>query len=193
MAWYDGTIRVGGTHLPDRRLVPRRQATRDHPLGAGTRSRGHSSIPRLLLCTDPVGGTRPSILEWFVLRWQLEVTPYQVRGRLFQEVRTHLGVEIQCQWSDLAIARTTPILLGLFLLDHPGRTYAAGTSSHHPAHRRLVRQTIADLRGRHRPGAKTPVAGVRGFFELSAANPDTYRNSPPPCTTVMVDSLAYAA
>jgi hypothetical protein len=26
----------------------------------------------------------------------------------------HLGVETQRQWSDLAIARTTPVLLGLF-------------------------------------------------------------------------------
>ena len=39
-------------------------------------------------------------------RWQVEVT--------FQEVRTHLGVETQRQWADLAIARTTPTLLGLF-------------------------------------------------------------------------------
>ena len=48
------------------------------------------------------------ILEWFVRRWQIEVT--------FQEVRAHLGVETQRQWSDLAIARTTPALLGLFSL-----------------------------------------------------------------------------
>lgn len=34
----------------------------------------------------------------------------------FQEVRAHLGVETQRQWSDLAIARTTPALLGLFSL-----------------------------------------------------------------------------
>mgnify|MGYP001240594092 CR=1 FL=1 len=34
----------------------------------------------------------------------------------FQEVRTHLGVETQRQWSDLAILRTTPALLGLFSL-----------------------------------------------------------------------------
>lgn len=32
----------------------------------------------------------------------------------FQEVREHLGVETQRQWSDRAIARTTPLLLGLF-------------------------------------------------------------------------------
>ncbi len=58
-----------------------------------------------LLCTNP-SADPTQILEWFVLRWQLEVT--------FQEVRTHLGVETQRQWSDRAIARTTPILLGLF-------------------------------------------------------------------------------
>ena len=58
-----------------------------------------------LLCTDPaVAPTR--IVEWFALRWRVEVT--------FQEVRAHLGVETQRQWSDLAIARTTPLLLGLF-------------------------------------------------------------------------------
>ena len=48
------------------------------------------------------------MVEWFVLRWQLEVT--------FHEVRAHLGVETQQQWSDLAILRTTPALLGLFSL-----------------------------------------------------------------------------
>lgn len=60
-----------------------------------------------LLCTDL---TIPpaQIVKWFVMRWQVEVT--------FHEVRTHLGVETQRQWSDLAIARTTPILLGLFSL-----------------------------------------------------------------------------
>jgi hypothetical protein len=31
-------------------------------------------------------------------------------------VRSHLGVETQRQWSDLAILRTTPGLLGLFSL-----------------------------------------------------------------------------
>ena len=32
----------------------------------------------------------------------------------FREVRDHLGVESQRQWTDKAIARTTPCLLGLF-------------------------------------------------------------------------------
>lgn len=34
----------------------------------------------------------------------------------FQEVRAHLGVETQRQWSAKAIARSTPVLLGLFSL-----------------------------------------------------------------------------
>jgi hypothetical protein len=63
--------------------------------------------PQALLCTDQQA--KPvQILQWFVMRWQLEVT--------LHEVRTHLGVETQRQWSDLAIARTTPALLGLFSL-----------------------------------------------------------------------------
>ena len=46
------------------------------------------------------------IIEWFVLRWNIEVT--------FEEVRAHLGVETQRQWSDKAITRTTPLLMGLY-------------------------------------------------------------------------------
>ena len=60
-----------------------------------------------LLCTD-LQTTPGQILAWFVQRWQLEVT--------FEEARRHLGLETQRQWSDLAIARTTPALLGLFSL-----------------------------------------------------------------------------
>ena len=36
--------------------------------------------------------------------------------RAFEEARRHLGLETQRQWSDLAILRTTPALLGLFSL-----------------------------------------------------------------------------
>jgi hypothetical protein len=46
------------------------------------------------------------ILKYVVQRWSVEVT--------FEEARAQLGLETQRQWSDLAIARTTPVLLGLF-------------------------------------------------------------------------------
>jgi hypothetical protein len=60
-----------------------------------------------LLCTD-LGASPKQVLRWFVLRWQMETT--------FQEARRHLGMETQRQWSELAIRRTTPALLGLFSL-----------------------------------------------------------------------------
>ncbi len=63
--------------------------------------------PQALLATDPMASAT-DIVCWFVCRWPLEVT--------FHEVRAHLGVETQRQWSDLAIVRTTPALLGLFSL-----------------------------------------------------------------------------
>lgn len=63
--------------------------------------------PQAFLCTD-LNATLTAILGWYVYRWSMETT--------FQETREHLGVETQRQWSDLAIARTTPALLGLFSL-----------------------------------------------------------------------------
>jgi hypothetical protein len=63
--------------------------------------------PQAFLCTD-VNADPLDILAWFVRRWCTEVT--------FAEVRRHLGVETQRQWSEAAIARTTPVLLALFSL-----------------------------------------------------------------------------
>jgi DDE superfamily endonuclease len=58
-------------------------------------------------CTD-LQATPEQILQWVVMRWSVEVT--------FEETRTHLGLETQRQWSDRAIARTTPVLLAVFSL-----------------------------------------------------------------------------
>jgi hypothetical protein len=58
-------------------------------------------------CTD-LQATPVAILQWVVMRWSVEVT--------FEEARAHLGFETQRQWSDRAIARTSPVLLGLFSL-----------------------------------------------------------------------------
>ena len=58
--------------------------------------------------TTKLDATPEQILEWVVMRWSVEVT--------FEEAREHLGMETQRQWSNLAIARSTPCLLGLFSL-----------------------------------------------------------------------------
>ena len=63
--------------------------------------------PQAFLCTD-LNADPVDILRWFVRRWRVETT--------FEEARRHLGMETQRQWSDLAILRTTPALLGLFSL-----------------------------------------------------------------------------
>jgi hypothetical protein len=101
------------------------RTTRTVELASGTAVWYHGGEPvvplRWVLIRDPQGqfppqallSTNPDLLaqqivEWFVLRWQLEVT--------FEEARAHLGVETQRQWADLAILRTTPALLGLFSL-----------------------------------------------------------------------------
>ncbi|WP_204378306.1 IS701 family transposase [Hymenobacter lapidarius] len=60
-----------------------------------------------LLSTD-LALEAATIVTTYAQRWALEVT--------FAQVRAHLGVETQRQWSERAIARTTPVLLGLFSL-----------------------------------------------------------------------------
>lgn len=60
--------------------------------------------PVLLACTDTELSAE-KIVSFFVRRWRVEVT--------FAEVRRHLGMETQRQWSDLAIERATPCLLAL--------------------------------------------------------------------------------
>ena len=75
-----------------------------------------------LLCTD-LDADPVRIISWFVRRWQMETT--------FQEVRQRLGFETQRHWSDLAIQRTAPALLGLFsvvaLLAHRYTAKGEGT------------------------------------------------------------------
>jgi hypothetical protein len=78
-----------------------------------------------LLCTDLQA--RPlQIITWFVQRMSCAAglcpAPREARAQDAQleatqhELREHLGVETQRQWSDKAIARTTPALFGLFSL-----------------------------------------------------------------------------
>jgi hypothetical protein len=67
---------------------------------------GHAET-RVFVCSDPAQSAL-QILTWYAMRSAVEPT--------FQEARRHLGFETQRQWSDLAIHRTTPVLLGVFSL-----------------------------------------------------------------------------
>jgi len=117
--WYGGAERrvevatgIAVWSHPGRPVVPLRWLLVRDPTG--------TFKPQAFLCTDR-DACPADILSWFVRRWTLEVT--------FAEVRRHLGVETQRQWSDKAIARTTPVLLGLYALVARPTTCRAWTSS----------------------------------------------------------------
>jgi hypothetical protein len=126
---------------------------------------------------DPV-----QILAWFVMRWSVEVT--------FHEVRTHLGVETQRQWSDLAIVRTTPALLGLFSLV---TIFAQQLLDEHPF---PVRQ--AAWYAKARPTFSHTLAFVRqhlwpsSFFAMSSSQGEMVE-IPPALFDRLVDTLAFTA
>ena len=139
--------------------------------------------PCALLCTDPAA--KPlHILQWYLLRWQVEVT--------FAEARAHLGMETQRQWSELAIARTTPALLGLF----SAVTLIADVL--------IAQQTEMTPRAtawyeKPSPSFADAIAMVRrhiwvrhGTFATSERAPETIK-VPNSLYHLMLDSLAYAA
>ena len=134
-----------------------------------------------LLCTDLT--VKPAqIVKWFVLRWQLEVT--------FREVRIHLGVETQRQWSDLAITRTTPALLGLFSL--------VTVLAHQPGHwnRSPMRQTAWYIK--QRPTFSDALALVRHSLWshvdfLPSRKPADNEKLSPKLLERFTEALCYAA
>lgn len=159
----------------------------------------HSGMPpvpiRWVLIRDPLGKFAPQALlstdltlspvqmvTWFVQRWQVEVT--------FQEVRTHLGVETQRQWADLAIARTTPALLGLFTV--------VTLLAHQLAAWRGVPTRVAAWYFKETPTFADALALVRSrlwqhaHFSLSQKNHDLIQ-IPRPLFDCLTETLCYAA
>lgn len=137
--------------------------------------------PQALLCTNPALDAA-TIVTSFVQRWQLEVT--------FEEVRAHLGVETQRQWSDLAIARTTPALLGLFSLVtlfaqalRHGQPLPPRQAAWYLKPLSTFSDTLAFVRFQLWPAA---------FFAMSLEEHDLVK-IPRPVLTHLVDMLAFAA
>ena len=134
-----------------------------------------------LLCTDQEVAPA-QIVQWFVLRWQLEAT--------FQEVRAHLGVETQRQWSDRAIARTTPILMGLF-------SWIA-LAAHALQERRPIIQRTAAWYAKPTPTFVDAIALVRRYLLIASLSfstsslEDDIEKVPAKLYARLIDSLAYA-
>ena len=72
------------------------------------RPAGEAAGPLTALLSTGLALEAAPIVATYAQRWAVEVT--------FAQVRAHLGVETQRQWTDRAIARPTPVLLGLFSL-----------------------------------------------------------------------------
>src|SRR5919112_1945987 len=146
-----GRPRIKGERLPNLSVV--------------VRDRQGEFKTQALLCTD-LDADPKKIVSWFVMRWQLEVT--------FQEVRRHLGFETQRQWSELAIRRTTPALLGMFsvvTLFAPRRMVRAAGAFRRAAWYHKAHPTFADA-----------LALVRKELWANA----TFCGSPPETDTVKV-------
>jgi hypothetical protein len=95
--WIEYTAGTALWHHPGKPIVPILWVLVRHPDGRRE--------PEAFLCTDTAASPR-DVLDCFARRWSIETT--------YEEARMHLGVETQRQWSDPAIFRTTPLLLGLY-------------------------------------------------------------------------------
>lgn len=179
--WYDGTVRTlevasrtAVWYHRGKPCVPIRWVLIRDPLDEWE--------PQALLCTD-VNVEAIQIVEWFVMRWQLEVT--------FQEVRAHLGVETQRQWSDRAIARTTPALFGLFSwvtlaahLQPLDQTVPVRSAAWYTKSTPTFSDAIASVRRALWPASAT--------FCLSDSAPDMQK-VPASMLDRLIDALCYAA
>jgi hypothetical protein len=117
--------------------------------------------PKAYFSTDQTQSAK-EIVEDFVKRWSLEVT--------YEESRAHLGVETQRQWSDLAIERSTPCLLGFYSLVvllghalHPDGLVPVQQAAWYPKTQATFADVLASVR-RHLWGDLT--------FQTSASHPD---------------------
>jgi hypothetical protein len=178
--WYGGVMRevelASGTAVwyhSAKPVVPIRWVLIRDPLG--------EFEPQALLSTDQAAAAA-QIVEWFVLRWQVEVT--------FEEARAHLGVETQRQWSDLAILRTTPALLGLFsmvtLFAHQilqGHELAARQAAWYQKARPTFSDTLALVRQQLWPVSISWMSGVKGDVVII----------PKALLERLTDTLAFAA
>jgi hypothetical protein len=118
------------------------------------------------------------------MRWQVEVT--------FEEARRHLGVETQRQWSDKAISRTTPLLLGLFswitLAAHVLHSSGSSVTARQSAWYVKPLPTFSDALAlvRQHLWACFPT------FHISGLSPDMVE-VPRPLFVSLVETLCYAA
>ena len=134
--------------------------------------------PQALLCTNQKLPAE-EVLRAVVRRWQMEVT--------FEEVHAHLGLDGQRQWSDLAIARSTPIHLALFsivaLIANQLPRASARTSAWYPKEHLTFSDALAAVRR---------CLWNQMSSSTSSSQPDMQK-PPPDLSAHLIDLLCYAA
>ena len=158
--------------------------------------KGLNPVPiRWVLVRDPEGKVKPQaflatdltptpeqILHWYIKRWGIEVT--------FEETKAHLGFETQRQWSDKAIARTTPAILGMFSI--------VTLLANRLQKKRRLRSNAAKWYNKQHPTFSDALATVRFYlwnfkhFAISSRNTDTIQ-IPRALYVRLTETLAYAA
>ena len=166
VAWYDGTTRT--VELTSQTAVWYRSGKPPVTIcWVLIRDPRGVFAPQALLCTDPAADPT-QVLEW--------VCPALATGG-------HLpgGARPSGHGDPAPVVRPGhrshhPHPVGSLLLDHPGRPRLAKTSSHHPTYRGLVRQAVANFRGRHRPSATPSLAGIGGFITVRSQHSTLYKS-----------------
>jgi hypothetical protein len=140
----------------------------------------HRLSPYALFCTDPAVEAL-AVLAAYLQRWNVEVT--------FEEVRAHLGLETQRQWTTRAIGRTTPCLLGLFsvVVLMADTLHPAALPTRHAAWYAKAEPTFIDA-----------LAAVRRHLWASRNRPsppapEGMANSPAQSLGLLVEAACYAA
>ncbi len=128
-------------------------------------------------CADPL-----QILAWVITRWGIEVT--------FEEVRAHLGFESQRQWSQSAILRTSPVILGLF-------SFVTLLAHHLSLSQPLPTRTAAWYH-KTEPTFSDAIAFVREYLWMNVKFPNSPVKTrllafPEPVVRGLMDTLCYAA
>src|SRR5260221_1024370 len=156
---------------------------------------GHNPLPiRWVLVRDPTGKLAPAaffatdqsasplqILAWVIRRWPIEVT--------FEEVRAHLGFETQRQWSQDAILRTSPALLGLFSF--------VTLLAHYLSLKDPFPLRTAAWYHKSQPTFSDPIAFVRPYLWMNVKVPNSPAKTtlvafPEPLVHGLMDTLCYA-
>ena len=136
--------------------------------------------PLALFCTDPTTAAE-RIVAWYVDRWHIETT--------FEEVRAHLGLETQREWSTRAVGRAVPCVLGLFSV------VVLLAQVLHP-------EQLPTRRAAWYPKSEATfidaLAAVRRHLWVSQNQPPLGRvdgpaNSPPHAVDLLVEAACYAA